>query len=92
MSALSDSILSCLRTINTFCSPFWNCNIRFANSKLEVCIIYLQKRAVSIADLIYKLLCCSIFTGFGPDSAKKAVPKVVNNHARTSSSCIIIHE
>ena len=64
VSALSDSILSCLRTINTFLVPIWKCNIRFASSKLEVCIIYLQKRAVFIADLIYKLLCCSIFTGF----------------------------
>ena len=66
VSALSDSILSCLRTINTFLVQIWKCNIRFASSKLEVCIIYLQKRAVFIADLIYKLLCCSIFTGFWP--------------------------
>ena len=66
VSALSDSILSCLRTINTFLVPIWKCNIRFASSKLEVCIIYLQKRAVFIADLIYKLLCCSFFTGFWP--------------------------
>ena len=60
VSSVSDSIPSCLRTINTFLVPVLEVLLdgfaKLQSPKLAVYIIQVQKRAVFIADLIYILL------------------------------------